>query len=491
MTTHYLSKSKIMAGRQCEKRLWLEVYRSHLIEYGSDVEQRFAVGEDVTDVARAQYPDGVLVSYDHGANAAVEHTRRLLAEQPGRPIFEATFKAQDVLVRVDILNPCSRGYELIEVKSSTSVKDHHYADSAVQTWVLKCAGIPVKAIYLCHIDNRFVYPGNGDYWGLFHYEDITEEVRELSRAVPQWVQRYREMLNSGEPEIEMGSQCEDPYSCPFIDYCRGEETEHPLRHLPRISPQLQNALTAEGIEDIRDIPEGRLSSATQEWVRRVTITGEPELRPEAAEVSAYGYPRYYLDFETIQFAVPIWEGTRPYQALPFQWSCHIEIASGEFQHEEYLDTSGNSPMRACAESLIKVIGEEGPIFAYGSYEKTVLNALIARYSDLAEDLHKLKERLVDLLSIVRKTYYHPDMRGSWSIKKVVPTMAPHLNYGSLGDVQDGNAAGTAYLRIIDPETETDEHQRLIRELLAYCKLDTLAMVELVKYLSGIPPRLTT
>ncbi len=485
MKRHYLSKSKIMAGRQCEKRLWLEVYRSDLIEYGPDVEQRFAAGDNVNDIARAQYPDGVLVSYDHGANAAVEHTRRLLKEQPGTPIFEATFKAHDVLVRVDILKPCRGGYELIEVKSSTSVKDHHRADSAVQTWVLESAGIPVNAIYLCHIDNQFVYPGNGDYRGLFHYEDITQKVRELSREVPQWVQRYREMLNSGEPEIEMGSQCTDPYSCPFIDYCRGEETEYPLRHLPRISRQLIDALTAEGIEDIRDIPEGRLSSATQEWVRRVTITGEPELRPEAAEVGAYRYPRYYLDFETIQFAVPIWEGTRPYQALPFQWSCHIELASGEFQHEEYLDTIGNSPMRTCAESLIEVIGEKGPIFAYSSYEKTVLNALIARYPDLAEDLHKLTDRLVDLLPIVRRTYYHPDMYGSWSIKNVLPTVAPHLDYESLGDVQDGNAAGTAYLQIINPETETDaaERQRLTRELLAYCEHDTLGMVELVKYLS--------
>ena len=483
MTKHYLSKSKIMAGRQCEKRLWLEVYRSDLIEYGPDVEQRFAVGDNVNDIARAQYPDGVLVSYDHGANAAVEHTRRLLEEQPGTPIFEATFKAQDVLVRVDILKPCSGGYELIEVKSSTSVKDHHYADSAVQTWVLESAGIPVKTIYLCHIDNQFVYPGNGDYRDLFHYEDITKEVRELSREVPQWVERYREMLNSGEPEIETGPQCKDPYSCPFIDYCRGEETQYPLRYLPRISHQLIDALTAKGIEDIRDIPEGRLSSATQERVRRITITGEPELRPEAAEVSAYGYPRYYLDFETIQFAVPIWEGTRPYQALPFQWSCHIEIASGEFQHEEYLDTSGNSPMRACAESLLRVTGEEGSIFAYGSYEKRVLNDLANRYPDLAEDLHKLVERLVDLLPIVRKTYYHPDMRGSWSIKNVLPTIAPHLGYGSLGDVQDGNAAGTTYLQIINPETDAAECQRLTHELLAYCEHDTLAMVELVKYLS--------
>ncbi len=484
MTRQYLSKSKIMAGRQCEKRLWLEVRRPDLIEHGPDVEQRFAVGHDVNNVARAQYPGGVLISYDHGAEAAVEDTKRLLEEQPGTPIFEATFKAQDVLVRVDIFKQCREGFELIEVKSSTSVKDHYYEDCAVQTWVLECAGIPVKAIRLCHIDNQFVYPGNDDYQGLFRHEDVTEEVRELSREVPQWVQRYREVLNDGEPEIEMGSQCTVPYDCPFIGYCRGEETEYPLRSLPHVSHQLMDALTAEGIEDIRDIPDGRLSSATQEWVRRVTIAGEPELKPEAAEVDEYGYPRYYLDFETIQFVVPIWEGTRPYEALPFQWSCHIELASGEFRHEEYVDTIGNPPMRICAESLLRVVGKEGPVFAYGSYEKTVLNALVARYPDFAEDLHKLIERLVNLLPIVRKTYYHPDMLGSWSIKNVLPMVAPHLDYGSLGEVQDGNAAGTAYLRIINPDTDAAERQRLVRELLDYCKLDTLGLVELMRYLAS-------
>ena len=485
MATHYLSKTKIMAGRQCEKRLWLEVHRSDLIEYGPDAQQRFAVGNEVNDIARAQYPDGVLVSYDHGPMAAVEETQRLLNEQPDTPIFEATFKAHDVLVRVDILKPCSEGYELIEVKSNTSVKDHHYADSAVQTWVLECAGIPVKAVYLCHINNQFVYPGNGDYRGLFHHEDITQKVRELSREVPQWVQRYKDMLDGGEPEIEMGPHCKTPYNCPLIGYCSGEETEYPLQSLPRPkgTHHVLDALTDEGITDIRDIPEGRLSNAKQEWVRSVTIAGEPELRPEAAVVGEYGYPRYHLDFETIRFAVPIWEGTRPYEQLPFQWSCHIELASGELRHEEYLDTIGNPPMRACAESLIEVIGEEGPVFTYGHFEKGILNALIARYPDLAADLHRLTERLVDLLPLMRRTYYHPDMHGSWSLKNVLPTIAPHLDYGSLGDVQDGNAAGTAYLQIINPETDATERNHLTRELLAYCKRDTLAMVELVTYLS--------
>ena len=485
MARQYLSKSRIMAGRQCEKRLWLEVHRPDLIEYDPGVTQRLAVGEDFNDVARAQYPGGVFVEYDDGPNAAIEETRRLLEERPGTPIFEATFAAKGVLVRADVLKLRQDGFGLIEVKSTTLVKAHYYDDCAVQAWVLERAGLSVKDIRLCHIDNEFLYPGGGDYRGLFHLEDVTKEVRERIRSVPQWVQGCGEVLSGDEPDVEMGSHCTVPHSCPFIGYCRGEESEYPLRCMPRPqgTREVLSALAAEGIEDIRDIPEGWLENDKQKWVRRVTISGTPELRQEAADVARFGYPRYYLDFEAIQFAIPIWEGTRPFEALPFQWSCHIESACGDLRHEEYLDTTGIAPMRTCAESLLRIAGEEGPVLVYGSYEKTVLNALAARYPDLAEDLYKLTERIVDLLSIVRRTYYHPDMLGSWSIKKVLPTVAPHLDYESLGEVQDGTAAGTAYFRVINPETDAAERRRLAGELLDYCKRDTLGMVELVKFLT--------
>ncbi|MDE3000460.1 MAG: DUF2779 domain-containing protein [Gemmatimonadota bacterium] len=494
MERQYLSKSRIMAGLQCQKRLWLEVHRPDLIEYDPGVEHRMAVGEDVNDVARAQYPGGVLVEFDNVPNAAIEETGRLLEERPGIPIFEATIAADGVLVRVDILESSRDGFDLIEVKSTTSVKPHYYDDCAVQTWVLERAGLTVKDIRLCHIDNGFVYRGGGDYRGLFHLEDVTKEVRERIRSVPQWAQGCGEVLSGLEPDIEMGAHCTVPHSCPFIGYCRGEETEYPLRCMPRPrgSAEVIAGLIAEGIDDIREIPEGRLANERQKWVRRATIAGTPELRQEAAVVGAYGCPRYYLDFEAIQFAIPIWEGTRPFEALPFQWSCHIEAASGDLRHEEYLDRTGIAPMRACAESLLRIAGEEGPVFVYGSYEKVILNALATRFPDLAADLYKLTERLVDLLSIVRRTYYHPDMLGSWSIKKVLPTVAPHLDYGTLGEVKDGNAAGTAYTRIINTETNDAERQRLVGELLEYCKRDTLGLVELVKFLSrGAPKPPTT
>ena len=273
------------------------------------------MGEDVNNVARAQYPGGVLVEYDDGADAAVDDTMRLLVERPGTLIFEATFAAHGVLIRADILKSSREGFDLIEVKSTTSVKAHYYEDCAVQAWVLERAGLQTKAILLCHIDNQFVYPGNGDYRGLFRYEDVTKEVRERIGLVPEWIRHYRELLDGGEPDVEMGAHCTAPYSCPFIGYCRGEETEYPLRCIPhpRGTREVTVALIAEGIEDIRDIPEGRLRNERQEWVRRVTIAGKPELRPEAAEVGACHYPRYYLDFETVQFAIPIWECTRPFE----------------------------------------------------------------------------------------------------------------------------------------------------------------------------------
>jgi len=478
----HLSKSKIMAGRQCEKRLWLEVHRPELLEYGPGVEQRFAVGHAVNEIVQSQYPEGILVSGEESLSAALRETKRLLQVEPGRPLFEATFRAQNVLVRVDLLEKRHGGHDFTEVKSSTSVKESYYDDCAVQAWVLEKAGMTLSGVYLCHINNGFVYAGDGDYSDLFHYEPLTAEITPLKREVPKWVRRYKRLLDDAEPCIDMGPQCTDPYECPFIEYCRGEESGYPLRYLPG-RQAIVAELAAEGIDDIRAVPEGRLTNAKQEWVRRVTAAGEAELRPGAAEVARYGYPRYYLDFETIAFAVPIWAGTSPYKQLPFQWSCHIEAADGTLRHEEFLDTSGEPPMRTCAESLIRTLKKRGPIFVYGSFEKMILNALADRFPDLAEDLVKITGRLVDLLPVVRENYYHPDMQGSWSIKKVLPTVAPHLDYATLGEVQDGGAAQTAYLRIIDPDTDAQIRKRLIADLQEYCSHDTLAMVELVRFLA--------
>jgi hypothetical protein len=186
----------------------------------------------------------------------------------------------------------------------------------------------------------------------------------------------------------------------------------------------------------------------------------------------------------VQFAVPIWAGTRPYEQLPFQWSCHIERADGVVDHREFLGTSGGDPMRAFAESLLHALRDQGPVLIYSAFEKTILGGLQRRFPDLADALGAIIDRLVDLLRPMRWGYYHPDQYGSWSIKAVAPLIAPDVRYEDLDEVQDGGAAQTAYLELIDPGTSQERKDDLRRQLLDYCGLDTLALLRVVAELTG-------
>ncbi len=188
----------------------------------------------------------------------------------------------------------------------------------------------------------------------------------------------------------------------------------------------------------------------------------------------------------MQFAVPIWAGTRPWEQLPFQWSCHIERAPGELEHREFLDTSGDAPMRACAETLLKTLGTQGPVFVYSGFERRILGELADRFPDLAAGLHAVSGRLVDLLPVTREAWYHPAMKGSWSIKDVLPTVAPDLDYADLGEVADGTAAQNAFAEAIHPGTPPERADEIAASLLSYCSYDTLALVRLGRFLQGQP-----
>ena len=201
------------------------------------------------------------------------------------------------------------------------------------------------------------------------------------------------------------------------------------------------------------------------------------------------YPRYFLDFETIGPAVPIWKGTRPYKPIPIQWSCHIDDGSSDgslanLQHEEFLDLSGDPPMRPLAERLIDCLGDSGPVFMYTTYEKTVIQGLIELFPDLADPLNKVIARLVDLHPIVKNNYYHPAMLGSWSIKAVVPAMAPHMSYENLEGINEGMGASDGFLEAINPDTTAERKGELEAQLLRYCQFDTEAMVEIVGFFGG-------
>ena len=271
-----LSKSKILSGRQCEKRLWLEVNQPELSVTSAGTEHRFAVGNEVNDVARSLHGDGYLIQWKSDALA---ETKRMLKESPETTLFEATFAHNGVMVRADILKKDADGYRLIEVKSAASMKDPYYPDCAVQAWVLRGNGVPISRVELAHIDTQFLYAGDGDYRGLFYHQDVTAEVTELQSQVPKWVARFQKVLAGDQPDIATGDHCNNPYSCPFIAHCEPPKTKYPVECLP-YGGKVVAQLLAEGITDIRDIPAGRLNRQ-HERVHRVTVTGKPELNPGA------------------------------------------------------------------------------------------------------------------------------------------------------------------------------------------------------------------
>jgi hypothetical protein len=297
------------------------------------------------------------------------------------------------------------------------------------------------------------------------------------------VEQAREAVAGPMPDVPVGQHCTQPYACPFIDYCWPNDSRYPIAGLAGGRKKL-GVWVMDGYRDICDVPASVITSANQLRIHRVTMEGVPELLPGArAFVESLAYPRFYLDFETVGPAIPIWAGVRPYQAMPFQWSCHIERAPGVMEHAEFLDLTGEPPMRALAEQMITDLETQGPVLMYTDYERRVINGLAAMFPDLASALRAIVDRLVDLFPVTKNNYYHPDMAGSWSIKAVLPTIAPDMDYAKLEGIQEGMGASLAYLEAINPETSTARKAEIREELLKYCKHDTEAMVRLVGFFS--------
>ena len=475
----HLSKTRILTGLQCEKRLYLSLNHPELAKTTKSplAEMGIIVGEQ----ARKEFPNGVLVNrFTKGSDPFIE-TNTYLVDESVRTIFEAGFCYQDTEVFVDVLERDGSRWNLVEVKSSSSVKDEHIDDVTVQYLVLTNAGISINRIELMHLNKDFIHQGDDDYHGLFIREEISDRVIPHTQTILNAVERIKQHILQEEPDQHIDGHCNKPYKCEFKSHCEKQDGEYPVSWLPNAAVVIQK-LYANDIFDIRDIPVEMLTSNTHAKVRRITIEGYPELEPEAAEIlNELKYPRYYLDFETISFAIPIWKGTKPNQQQPFQWSCHIQQEDGPTTHKEFLDVSGNDPRRQFAESLIKACGKEGPIIVYNqSFEKGIIKNLAETYEDLRDQLLEINGRVFDLLPIMKKHYYHPDMKGSWSIKNVLTCLVPDLRYSDLGEVQDGLMAQSAYLQIMGRKLSTNERDSLLVDMLEYCKLDTYAMLAIIE-----------
>lgn len=484
-TIPLLSKSRFGAGFQCPKRLYLECYSPELAE-PLDVSQRALMdtGIAVGRLAQQRFPGGRLIEeayYEH--DAAVTATRGAIRDRSVPVIYEAAFTFNDVRIRTDVLSRNADGsFDLVEVKSSTSVKEEHIPDVAIQLHVLEGSGVDVRRACLLHIDNTYVYGGGPyDLGRLFQLENVTDQARFVAELeVPERLGAMRDILRKHDaPEIEIGRHCANPYVCEFHRHCREGAPEHHVEQLPRATGEMIQALLSAGIRDIRHIPEGFPGlSGTQLRVRGCVIRGQPYVGADlAAALSAAEHPLHFLDFETFGPALPVYPGTRPYQAIPFQWSLHVRDSAGNLTHRSFLHDGESDPREAFLLSLLHAIEPRGTIAVYTGFEQRRLRELADTFPQYSDHLMDLCGRMLDLHAVIRAHYYHPGFHGSYSMKAVLPAVVPELGYGDL-EIQEGAHASVAFAQMIASETQKSERRRLRQALLDYCRRDTEAMVRI-------------
>jgi hypothetical protein len=488
-----LSKSSLLSFRQCPKKLWLEFHGPELM-LKNDTGARFGTGNSVGTVARRLYDPtgrGELVDVSRlGNEAALRRSRQLL--QSAQPIFEAGFAGGGAIAFADVMLPVEDGGELawrmIEVKSSAEVKNYQRDDAAIQAFVARRSGIRVVTVRVAYVDSTWQYTGDADYRSLLIEEDVTDETGGREPEVREWIAGAQAVLGlASEPAKATGKHCDDPFPCGFLQYCKSHEPpiEYPVGWLPNIRTKALKAhIASRAITDLRRVPN-KLLNSLQRRVKAQTLSREPYFDAElaAAALAAHSLPAFFLDFETISFAVPMWKGTRPYQPLTFQFSVHRLSEHGEIAHREFLDLSGTDPREALARSLIEACETQGPVFVYSAFEASRIAELTHQFPRLKRPLLALRKRLVDLRPVVEQCYYHPSQEGSWSIKKVLPALTGR-RYEELKGVKNGEMAMEAYLEAIDPGTTAERRAEIGGDLRKYCALDTEAMIDIWRVLSG-------
>jgi hypothetical protein len=480
--TVHLSKSLYTRGLQCHKSLYLHKYRPELRgDPTPELEALWASGHEVGDFAHMLFPGGAVVPYDGlTRERQIEKTREEIARGT-KAVYEATFCHDDVLVKADILVREGGRWNLYEVKSATSVKEHYWDDVAIQHYVISGSGIPLHRAFLVHVNNSYVRNGDVVPEELFVLQDITGMVREKQASIPETLDEMRTMLRGNMPEIDIGPHCEEPYPCDFMPHCWRHVPEHSVFSLRGRGSDRWD-LYHRGILDLADVPLDALNPMQRMQVEyflgRKSHADPGKIGDFLKKVR---YPACFLDFETFGSAIPRFDGTRPYQQIPFQYSMHrIDSEGSEAKHFEYLAAPEEDPRRELAEKLLGEIPEGACVVAYNmAFEKRVLKELGEAFPELRKRLDAAAEGMIDLMEpFRRREIYHWKMNGSYSLKSVLPALVPDISYDGMA-IRDGAMASTAYFamgEIRDPAGLA----RLRSALLEYCRQDTLSLVRLLE-----------
>ena len=491
MTAHanlFLSKSRYIRGLQCHKSLYLYTYHPELRdEISEDQQAVFDVGNAVGILAHSLFPGGVEIPFE-GLSFS-EQLRATAAEiKRGRPVlYEAAFQADGIFIKADILRKGGDGWEIYEVKSATSMKDLYLQDVGVQCLVLNKSGLPVSKAFVVYINNQYVRQGDLDVQALFKIQEVTREVRAKENEIAQTALTLKHMLQGPCPEIAVGSHCGNPYPCDFRGHCWADIPEDSVLHL---RGRGSYKLYEQGVRLMRDVPPEALSEAQQ-----MQVLGTLEKRDfiNIGNIKSFldtlHDPLCYFDFETLTSAIPPFEGVRPYEQIPFQFSLHIQEREGaEPRHYEFLADPSEDHRKRLLEYLLSLIPGDACILAYNmAFEINCLNSMASWFPRCRPGVEKMIGQFRDLMVPFRsRDLYLHGMNGSYSLKAVLPALIPEMSYGDL-EIREGGMASACFLKLAQVQDE-EERKRLRRALLDYCERDTLAMVKILEKLKSLHPQ---
>lgn len=472
--THKLTKSAFLDYRACSKSLWLRHNRPDAIDWP-------APGSMVRMLMRDGY--------------AVETQVRELVKgwpDPHQLSFQRVFDAASCYARADLVREHADGsLDIYEIKGSTSLKsssgDDHIDDVGFQVAVARMLGLVVRSAHIIHVNGDYVRSGPVLPSELLKIVDVTSEIEDRREALAVEIASAIALL--GTPEIdEQGCSCRLLGSvdrhCASFDYFNQDLVQPTAHCLPRISRPRLSELDKEGRLSIHDVTEDDVT-ASQLPILRALQTGEPVInRPSIqAFLGKLSWPLFFYDYETFASAIPLADGYRPQQKMPVQFSLHRLDKDGGIAHFEFLaDAPGQE--EALVLALRDAVGETGSAVVWNEgFEKSCNRILADLLPEHAGFLEQLNRRTVDLMVPFKADYVHPDFCGSTSIKNVLPVLCPHLQYPK-DAVHDGTSAMEAWIEMIET-TDVNKRSQLKSELLAYCHLDSLAMVEIYQVLTGL------
>ena len=485
-----LSKSKYTNACQCKKMLWLDINKPD-VKGEIDPSNAMDNGNMVHEVARDLLGNHVTINFNKDLSKMIDETNEYL-KKDNIVICEASFSYQNNFCSVDILEKKKDEYYLYEVKGSTKEKDVFLLDISYQYYVLSKLGLKINKCYLVHINNKYYRHGELELDKLFKKVDVTDKILKLQNNVENNIKEIElYMKNKEEPSDTIGNHCVNPYKCPYFKYCiRNLESPNVFDIASGMRFISKMKLYKDGKTTFKDLLNIDLNSKYKQQIEFELYNKKDYIDKEKINefLDTITYPLYFLDFETFQLPIPKYDNTNPYMQIPFQYSLHyIEKRGGELNHKEFLG-SEKDPRRELAERLVSDIPINVCTLAYNmAFEKTRIKELANIYPDLKEHLMNIHDNIKDLMiPFYNRDYYSKDMKGSYSIKKVLPALFPNessLDYHNLELVHNGSEAMSYYDTLFDrPKSE----QEYIRErLLKYCELDTYAMVKIYEKLLEI------